>query len=335
MTVPTLGLVLPDKQPIADDLLFARRAEEAGFTSIWCYELSRDSQVRAVCVAQHTSVIEVGTCVSLWHATPVSAAMRVAEIQRWSAGRFQLGLGVGTEASNHDHHGTSYARPVARMREYLQVVRGAWAATADDPLDYSGDNFAVRGYAGADLEGRPAPPLLLAAIGPGMMQLAVSEADGVILSPSSTPWYTKEVLHSKHEAELESRAAAGRPFRSVVVARCSVDADGDAARERARRSIAWYASVPAHARIASMHGFGPEAAAIAAAWEQGDGASAVAAVSDAMVATFALAGTPDEVRAQIRRWDGVVDSVALLTPSDDATLEEIAANVVGTIEAFA
>src|SRR6478735_6338124 len=110
MTKPTVGLVLPDKQPIADDLFFAQRAEEAGFASLWCYELSRDSQVRAVCVARETSTIEVGTCVSLWHATPVSAAMRVAEIQRWSEGRFRLGLGVGTEASNRDHHNTSYVR---------------------------------------------------------------------------------------------------------------------------------------------------------------------------------------------------------------------------------
>lgn len=333
MTAPKLGIVLPDKQPIADDVRFARLAEDAGFSSLWCYELSRDSQIRAVCLARETDTIAVGTCVSLWHSTPVAAAMRVAEIQRWCEGRFHLGLGVGTEASNVDHHGTTYTRPVARMREYLQVVRGAWEASTDQPLNHRGDSFDVRGYGGVDLEHQP-PPVLLAAIGPAMLRLAVSDADGVILSPSSTPWYTNEVLHAKHAADLETRAAEGRPLRTVAVVRCSVDADSETARERARRSIAWYTAVPAHARIAAMHGFDSEAAVILEAWEQGDAGKASRAVSDAMVDTFALAGTREEVRSQVRRWDGVVDTVALLTPSEGTSPEDIAANVAGTIAAF-
>ena len=332
---PGLGLVLPDKQPIVDDVRFARLAEDAGFTSLWCYELSRDSQIRAVCVARETVAIEVGTCVSLWHSTPVATAMRAAEIQRWCDGRFHLGLGVGTEASNRDHHGTSYARPVRRMGEYLQVVRGAWHASATEPLNHRGESFAIKDYPGTDLDDQPPPPVLLAAIGPAMLGLGVRDADGVILSPSATPWYAEETLLAPHAARLEGRAADGWPLRTVAVVRCSVDADGHVARERARRSIAWYAAVPAHARIAAMHGFEAEAAAIAEAWGQADADKATAAVSDGMIETFALAGTPDEVRSQLRRWDGVVDTVALLTPSEGSSPEDVAANVAGIVDAFA
>ncbi|MCE0765082.1 LLM class flavin-dependent oxidoreductase [Pseudonocardia kujensis] len=332
---PKLGLVLPDDQPVDEDIRAARLAEDAGFSTIWCYELSRDSQVRAACVAQHTTRIDVGTCVSLWHSTPVATAMRVAEIQRWSGGRFVFGLGVGTEASSRDHHDTPYSRPVGRMREYLQIVQGSWRASADLPLSFDGHSFNVQNFSGADLAGHPMPPVLLAAMGPAMVRLAFTGADGVVLSPSATPRYTEDVVHPPYRELMRTRAAAGHPVRTVAVARCSIDSDRQAARERARRSIAWYARLPAHARIAEMHGFGAEAAVISAAWDRGDPNGAVAAVSNEMVETFSLAGTPDDVRRAIRRWDGVVDSLALMTPTEGASADEISANVVAIAESLA
>ena len=69
---------------------------------------------------------------------------------------------------------------------------------------------------------------------------------------------------------------------------------------------------PAH----RVSGFEAEADAIRQAWSRGDGEAMVAAVTDEMIDSIALAGTPDEVRERFaERWDGVYERTLLWPPA--------------------
>lgn len=326
-----LGLLVPEVLATPESVDLAASVEDAGLDAAWFTEVEREPFARCAAVASRTSRLRIGTAIAQWSRGPVTMAATGAELDELSQGRFMLGVGTGTAHQNLTVHQIDFARPARRMREYLEIIKGAWGADIE-PLDYAGDHFTVQGYAHSLSVGRP--PLLLAAVGDVMLRLAASRADGVILNPSTTPWFVRRHV----EAQLIAGAArSGRrlsDFHRVSCVRASVDADRAAARQRARHGIAEYAAYPVHQAQYAQYGYGAEAQAISQAVAAGDIRSAVAAVSDDMVDALSVAGTPDEVRSAVRRWEGLVDSLAFTSPAYGVPVDEVRANCFAIIEAF-
>ena len=91
--------------------------------------------------------------------------------------------------------------------------------------------------------------------------------------------------------------------------------------------IAFYASVKSYSLLFEVCGFAREAASVREAFAHGDVDAMVAAVSEAMVDEFAVAGTPRQVVDGLRRYDGVVDHVVLSPPSFRTSAERVAENL--------
>ncbi len=87
--------------------------------------------------------------------------------------------------------------------------------------------------------------------------------------------------------------------------------------------------------VMRRHGFGEEYTRVRDAFEAGDTAAAIEAVTDAMVDEFVLAGTPEEVRAKLERFAGVVDFVTLYAPTFLLEPDEVRAGHEAMIAAFA
>jgi alkanesulfonate monooxygenase SsuD/methylene tetrahydromethanopterin reductase-like flavin-dependent oxidoreductase (luciferase family) len=305
--------------------------EAAGFETAWFTEIEREPFVRCAAAISRTTRLRVGTGVALWTRSPVTMAMTAAELHELSNGRFTLGVGSGTAYANENVHNINFDRPVARMAEYVDVVRGAWNSR-DTPYDFEGDHFTVRGYGQPYFESRP--PLLLAAVGERMLRLAAREADGVILNPSTTPWYLSTHVLPQLMAGASQKGRSLSGFHRALCLRCSVDSDRFSARERARLGIVEYGRYPVHQAQYSLYGFGREAAAISAAMAKGDTAAAVASVGDDMVDTLGIAGTPDDVRRALGKWENIVDSVALMSPTFGLTTDEVRTNCSSIVETF-
>jgi alkanesulfonate monooxygenase SsuD/methylene tetrahydromethanopterin reductase-like flavin-dependent oxidoreductase (luciferase family) len=96
---------------------------------------------------------------------------------------------------------------------------------------------------------------------------------------------------------------------------CCVDDDREAARREAATLIAFNATVSTYQGILRLHGFDENATAVRAAWESRDWAGMVAAVSEEMIDTIALAGTPDEVRERfVAEWSDLYETPLLWPP---------------------
>ena len=334
--MPKVGILLAGEgMPLAELVELGVAAEDAGLDSVWHVEIQREPIVPLTAIAARTTRIRLGTGVATWARSPVLAALVAANLDELSGGRFLYGLGTGPPDWNRRFHGMSYERPVRRIREYVEVMRGVWRASADgSTFDYDGELYAVEGYQRSLRGERESVPIVLAAVQSGMCALAGEIADGVLFNVLSTPRYVREyaLLHMERGAERAGRDVRGVERAAAITA--AVSDDRAEARRWARHHIAFYSVIPYFDVMFELHGFEREAAAIRAAAAAGDPARMIGSVSEEMIDTFALAGTPDDVRTQLERW-GDLDVAVLFPPTFQLDADEIVANHRALISTFA
>lgn len=317
----------------------ARHAEDAGFASLWTSELHRSAFVPAAAMACATRTATVGTAIALaFVRSEMTTALTALDLDDLSGGRFVLGLGSGVRRLNTDWHNATFGSPAEHLRETVGLVRRfVQEAPLGGPIESTGSyhDVRVRGYQRPFAPARAAIPIYLAALGPVMTRLTGEVADGWIAHELGSPQYLRSRTLPQLEAGL---ARAGRDPASlvrVVSACCMPYADGAQARRWAAGLVAFYASVRTYTDFFAFHGFEQEALAIQQAFRAGDTAAMIAACPDAMVDTFTFAGTPDEVRASLARYDGLADVVKLTPPTHFVDPEVTRLAQQATLELFA
>jgi 5,10-methylenetetrahydromethanopterin reductase len=210
-------------------------AESAGLDTAWMPQVPNDFDCLTMVslMAAHSSRIELGTAVVPLQAQhPIALARQALSTHAVAGGRLALGVGPSHHWIIKDMLGLPYEKPAAYTRDYLQVLNAAIAGPGS--VDVENDSFTVHNPTaiGAD---RPMP-VLVAALGPVMLQLAGELADGTVL------WMADERAIGDHIAPKITKAAAdaGRPAPRVVagipVCLCA-PAQVDEAKERANRIL--------------------------------------------------------------------------------------------------
>lgn len=314
-TLPAVGIALPvDQGCTATDVRsMAAAVEEAGFDVVSVGEVAGVElfSTLAAIASATTSIRILGAVLPMVSRSPALAAMGIASVADLADGRFVAGIGASSPTMAH-WHGRPMGRPAADLERYVADVRTALSGGA-----LTGDGFgpAFR------LQRPPVDvPVLLAAIGPRMLQLAGRVGDGVLLSLCPTA----EVA-DRRAAVDRGRAASTRPARpfEVVSTAIPVSIGGEDDHLRVRRYLLPYAMASSH-----RAGFRTVVANIddvAARWEAGDRRGALerfdVGVVDAFGATTAAdaiercvsdarAGTDTVVLNPLRPVAGDLDAVA-------------------------
>jgi F420-dependent oxidoreductase-like protein len=202
-----------------DDLETVREAERLGFSVVWAAEAYGSDAVSVLSwLAAKTSTIDIGSAVLQIPArTPTMTAMTAATLDTLSEGRFRLGLGVSGPQVSEGWHGVRFAKPLARTREYVDIVN---LALSRKRVSYDGATYRLPlpDGPGKALHLMLHPmrehiPIYLAAIGPKNLELAGEIADGwlpVFFSPA----------HAADHLELiaAGRAKAGKDLTAFDVA---------------------------------------------------------------------------------------------------------------------
>ena len=181
-----LGLTLSswDTADLAVNLTLAEEADRLGYAVCWAAEAyGLDAATALATVAARTSRIDIGSAVFQIPArTPAMTAMTAATLDALSGGRFRLGLGVSGPQVSEGWYGVPFAHPLARTREYVEVVR---QILRRERLSYAGEHHTLPLPGGPGkalrLSVRPVRdhiPLYLAAVGPKNLELAGEVADG-------------------------------------------------------------------------------------------------------------------------------------------------------------
>jgi F420-dependent oxidoreductase-like protein len=167
-----------------DNLGLVTEAERLGYSVVWCAEAyGNDAASVLAFLAAHTSRIDLGSGIFQIPARrPTMAAMTAATIDTLSGGRFRMGLGVSGPQVSEGWYGVKFDKPLARTREYVDVVRMAFAR---ERVKYEGEHYRLPLPDGPGKAlhmiihpVRDYMPIYLAAIGPKNLELAGEKCDG-------------------------------------------------------------------------------------------------------------------------------------------------------------
>lgn len=309
-----IGLIIGGAgMPVGEGLEVAQAADEAGIDLLGAGDGFVENLSVMGALATRTARAELISCVMGWTRTPVTMALAGWTMQELSGGRYRMGFGTMPKSWSEDWHDIEASRPASRMRDFVSAVRAAWASDGTEGGDYSGSFYRVRGYQRPTRGAMPPPPIYLAATRPRMSQLAAEIADGVIFNLFNSADWLRDVGGPRLDTGLQRARRAREDFDIGILLYCAISDDRAAAIDAVRPALAFYFGVPYFAEMLVHHGMQRELELGRRAAQSDDHRAMAAAVSDEMVKAFALAGTPDDVRAQLRRYRGLVD-FALLTP---------------------
>lgn len=273
-------------------------AERLGYDAVGLPQIAaRDPLVTLAAVAPHTTRIRLGTgIVPIWTRTPVALAQEASVLQEICEGRFVLGIGVGHPILIESWHGTPFAKPVRAMRDYLTILRSLLRTGG---VDHQGtifrSSFAFMGYQPADV------PILIAALGPRMAQLAGELADGAILWLSS-PRHIREVVIPNLKIGAER---AGRSIDDLEIFGCLFAAPGpdrQSARDAIRQQLLTYMQLPYYRTVVEASGFEADIHDFDIKLKGGLIPEALAALSDALIDEIAATGSPEEIAETLERF---------------------------------
>ncbi|HEX4626873.1 MAG TPA: LLM class F420-dependent oxidoreductase [Solirubrobacteraceae bacterium] len=282
-------------------------ADRLGFDSLWTAEAyGSDALTPLAWWGAQTERMRLGTAIAQISArTPAATAMAAITMDHLSAGRFVLGLGVSGPQVVEGWYGQPFAKPLARTREYIEIVRAIWARK--EPVVFEGEHYQLP-LPGTEL-GKPLKsivrplrediPIYLAAEGPKNIALATELCQGwlaLFYSPDSADLYA------------EALASAGDDFEVVATVPLIVADDVDAAADMIRPMYALYfggmgaREVNFHANVPIRMGYEDAVAKIQDAYLNGRKDEAAAAVPTELVEQLALIGPVDKIRADLEAW---------------------------------
>jgi len=302
----SLGSLLSVKQV----LQCTEMLSETKIDSVWIPEtwgMENFSMLGAV--ANNTKHQKIGSSIiNIYSRSPSTISMGAATIDSLSDGRLILGLGTSSVPIVEDFHGGVFENPVQRMREYVEIIR---LSLRKKQINYSGKIFNLKNFTLLIEPNRELIPIYLAAINQKMVNLTWEIADGVIfyLRPIEEMKKTISKMQSQKKIDV-----------SCQIITC-VSENSEEAVKRARKTIAFYISVgKIYREFLKKNGFETDTSNIFEEFKKSGFKSNHELVTDHMLKSLCIAGTPDESKLQLQKFrDAGIDlPIIQFNPIGDA-----------------
>jgi F420-dependent oxidoreductase-like protein len=327
-----MGYAPPGTNP-TELIELAQQAERHGYDSAWAAEAWGTDAVSVLgWLAATTTKLKIGSAILQIPArTPANTAMTAATLDLMSGGRFLLGLGTSGPQVVEGWHGEPWGKPLARTREYVEIVR---AALRRETLEYDGEHYQVP-YRGPDATGLGKPlklmarppraeiPIYLASLRRRSVELAAEIADG---------WLP--IFFSPERARETFPVPFGRDGLDIAPAVPAILSDDvESARDALKPYYALYiGGMGARGKnfyneLAREYGFEEAAQRIQDLFLDGKQRDAAAAVPDELVDELALVGPRERIAERLAAWRESGATTMLVSTRDAATLRAVAEEI--------
>lgn len=306
MTLPVRpGMTVPFGGPLHAQREKVEELVTLGYTDIWSAESDGYDGFTPLALASvWAPELRLGTAIiPAFTRGPACMAQSVGALASAAPGRFAFGIGTSSNVIVGRWNGIPFEEPFKRVRDMVRFLR---VALTGEKVTERYDTFEVSGFR---LNGAPEvqPPLLVAALRPGMLRLAGAEGDGAIINWLSADDVSKVVPYVNE----------GGPDKEIV---CRIfvcpSENATAVREAGKFAIAAYLNVPVYAAFHEWLGRGEVLAPMWEAWKAGDRKKAIEVIPDSVVDELIVHGSPAECRETIQRYfdNGVTTSSLAIMP---------------------
>jgi F420-dependent oxidoreductase-like protein len=315
----------------------AQEAERLGYDSVWVAESwGNDAFTFGAWVAAHTETIKIGTgVVQISARTPTATAMAATTLDHLSNGRLILGLGVSGPQVVEGWYGRPANRPLARTREYVEVIRRA--LRREGPLEFDGEFYPLpyRGEGSTGL-GKPLKimthplradiPIYLGAEGPKNVSQTAEIADG---------WLPLYYSPFRQEVYADQLAAAKPGFEVAVIVAMNVTDDVAAGLWPVQAMLGFYIGGMGakgqnyHTKLMARMGFEEEAYKIQELFFAGKRDEAIAAVPQDFADEISLVGPPSRIRERLDAWEKTPVTTLIVSAQNNEQMRQIAELVLG------
>jgi F420-dependent oxidoreductase-like protein len=324
-----MGYAPPGTNP-TELIALAQEAERLGYDSAWAAEAwGTDAVTVLAWLAATTSTIKIGSAILQMPArTPANTAMTAATLDLMSGGRFLLGLGTSGPQVVEGWHGEPWGKPLAKTREYVEVVR---AALRRERLEFEGEHYNVP-YRGPDATGLGKPlklmvrppraeiPIYLASLRRRSVALATEIADGWL-----PIFFSPERARQTFPVPFERKGLDIAPAVPAVLSD-----DVETARDALKPYYALYVGGMGargenfYNELACEYGFEEAAQRIQELFLDGKQRDAAAAVPDELVDELALVGPRERIAERLEAWEESGATTMLVSTRDAASLRAVA-----------
>ena len=302
----SLGSLLSVKQVLqCTEILSETKIDSVWIPETWGME--NFSMLGAV--ANNTKSQKIGSSIiNIYSRSPSTISMGAATIDTLSDGRLILGLGTSSIPIVEDFHGGVFENPVQRMREYVEIIR---LSLTKKQINYSGKIFNLKNFTLLIEPNRELIPIYLAAINQKMVNLTWEVADGVIFYLRPIDEMKKTISKMQLQKKIDV---------TCQIITC-VSENSEEAVKRAKKTIAFYISVgKIYREFLKKNGFETDTNNIFEEFKKSGFKSNHELVTDSMLKSLCIAGTPGESKLQLQKFrDAGIDlPIIQFNPIGDA-----------------
>jgi probable F420-dependent oxidoreductase len=296
------GITIPfDGVPLSEHREWIQELESLGYTDVWSSEAGGADGFTPLALASvWAPTLRLGPAiVPVFTRGPATLAQCVATMAAAAPGRFVMGLGTSSDVIVERWNNVPFEKPYQRVRDTIRFLR---KALTGEKVSEDYETFSVKGFR-LGIVPEVQPPILVAALRPGMLKLAGREGDGAILN-----WLSADDVKTC-APYVNGKEVAARIFVAPTT-------DTETVYSMGKFAIAAYLNVPVYAAFHEWVGRGDVLKPMWDAWQAGDRKAAVAAIPDSVVDELIVHGSPDECHEHLGRYvaNGITTPVIALLP---------------------
>ena len=310
----------------------ARMIADSGADGIFSFEGQHDVFFPLLLAAQETDLQLLTNLAIAGPRSPLHLAHAAYDLQIFSQGRFRLGLGSQIRAHIEKRYGSQWGKPANRMAESVAAVKAifsAWEGVA--PLDFRGE-FFTHTLMPPNFNPGPnpygPPPVLMGALGPIMTRNAAEFADGLLVMPFNS---ARHLIERTLPALTEGLSRSQRrrdDFQVIAQAMVAVgtsEAELAVAIDRVAFLIAFYGSTPNYRAALEVEGWADLQPRLNALSKRAEFAEMRALITEEMVRTYGIVGSPEDCADEIeKRFGSLASDVCCYFPGYTPTSGAIA-----------
>ncbi len=318
---------------LADSIERVRALEEIGFDGCFTFEGQTDPFYPLLLAAEHSSLDLYTNVAIAFPRSPMHLAYQAFDLQRFSNGRFILGLGTQIRPHIERRYSAVWGKPVAHMRELISATKAIFDRWQNGtPLEFSGEyynfNLLPPLFDPGPLESG-VPPIWVGALGPKMTQMVAEVADGILIHPFHTEHFVRSHTIPNVSLGLD---AGGRTLEDlsfgidVMVGVYRTEEEKEVAERGCRMNLGFYGSTPAYRVTLDAHDWGDLQPKLRTLTKEGRWDELGTLIDDEVMGTIAVLGTPSEVAEKLHaRYGDIADRLGFSIPyaAPDETIAEL------------